>query len=509
MFHRSAGATRRRLPILAACIVAAVPALALADEAQADVSAQAAKTMRFRVLNATKDHLTVKDRTLKKGHWRGAGPVDAAPLHVADFTMESESNDANGDTRWRIGDSDYLLKVWGSVNNPGPGSNCTIQDLDRKDVTNSPYTCNEYHTGGADSDQYTVVQPKGESRTSLVPGQQQRRQAYETLCGDGGSGAGDYASCTVDVSDVSDGVGVSRPAGDMIVNCSTGEFDYDSSWTDSTSETTTLGGSVGGAFNVAEWLEASVSATFEFNWTKSKSWSEGTSLELAGESGDGRHRYGWVASAPNVQVARAHVVAKAGNQTFDLPGVIVKAPIADTKDHATAILRSGYVPDGWCDGSSRVALRQEIPPVRIDPERVYSFGLREYNRRVVEVPGDNRVSGTPLELGQYANRPGQRWQLTPVAGYYQIHSDNDLDLCLDQWVANESVEEHTCKGENDPFIDNHLWQLRYGKTNESFELVSKVNGKVIGSKDTADGTKLVMVESGTAGVRTQWELGNA
>jgi len=145
-----------------ACAVAASAGLAVAANASDGgprAHVVAAYTMRFRVLDAIPERLTVQDRTLEKGHWRGDGPVGARYLGVADFVMESESNHAQGHIRWRIGESKYLLRVYGDANNGY--ADCSIQNLDRKDESTSPWECRIETTGKKDWDTYVVLQPEG------------------------------------------------------------------------------------------------------------------------------------------------------------------------------------------------------------------------------------------------------------------------------------------------------------------------------------------------------------
>jgi hypothetical protein len=478
------------------------------DEEEAGPSILAAKTMRIRVVNATQENLVVVDRTLEKGHWRGAGPVGARPLHVADFVMESESLKAKGDTRWRIGDSDYLLKVWGNVDSPS--SNCAIQTMDRKDTSDSPYSCSQHLTGGDDSDQYTVVQPKEARETTDVIGQQ-RRAVYEALCGTEGVGATGYASCEIDPINIDNGLGPVRAAGDILANCGVSKAELDVSGSYTQAQVNTVGGSIGLEFETpGKAFSARVDFTSEWNQTAAATVTAGTKLDLLGRNDDGEYLFGWMETRPQVQIARTNIVATVGNQRFNLPNVDVIGPLASSQGAGTGVGRSAVIPAGFCEGTSRVALEQRVPTAELDTDEVYTLGIRGANQRVIAVPGDTKTTGTRLQLAQYAPaNAGQRWLLHPVAGYdgyYQVRSDNELDLCLDQWVGTDTVLQHTCKADTAGDIGNQLWRLDYGTTNESFQLVSKANEKVVGVDGTGAGAQLSAVTSGTSGFHTLWEL---
>jgi hypothetical protein len=468
--------------LLLACALAGLPALVLPASASA-----AAKTMRFRVLNGTSSTLTVQDRTLAKGHWRGDGPVNARPLRVADFTMESESNQAKGDIRWRIGTSDYLLKVWGNVD--GPASNCAIQTLDRKDTASSPFSCREHRTGGNDSDQYTVVQPKDASTTTTVAGQR-RREVYETLCGTAGAGATGYASCRIDVIHEGAGPGAPTRTGDILVNCGPSTLSGEIGWSHTFGETNTLGGSLG--FEVetpGKVFQNKLEVSYERNWTSSRTDTRAVTQGVPSGS------YGWVDDAPQVRKFITDIVATVGNQTFDIPRVDVSAPLS-SGPAATDIARGGALPAGYCDGTSRVAISHEIPQDAPDPGEVYALGLRGANQRVISSSGN---SGS-LTLDSFGQRAGQRWQLEPDGdGGYRIRSDADLDRCVEQSTA--TIIEQPCGT-----AAAQRWTLVASADNTSFQLKSKLNDRVIG---LSSDDRLVPALPASTGVKTQWELVHA
>jgi hypothetical protein len=493
----------RRLSLVAALLL-----LALASAATAQ---GAAKTMRIRVMNATAQRLVIRDKTMEKGRWRSPGPVDIPSLGVGDQTMESESNQARGHTRWQIGDSAYKLRVYGDAENGY--SDCSIQTLANSNTNDSPYSCSTKsdYRGDGDWNQYTVVQPKNASSTHLLAGQR-RREVFETLCGNEEAGKlGSIAACKVSVLNLSNGVGPVTASGAILAQCGPGKVEMEDSWTNTVSDTTTIGGSIGAVIKVPTVIEVKSELTTEWNWTSIQTWADGTTLSLERDKA-GQNLYGWVDTRPSVRIATADVTAEAGNQKFILPGVDVKAPLAKGMSGQN-FLQSAPLPSGFCEGNSTTALVKDIPPDPIVPEKVYVMGIHGANRRVMEVPGQSHAGSVQLQIGAFENRSGQRWQLSKVTGhdgYYQIRSDNDLDLCLDQYVAQAIAMQHGCKAANDSTIANQLWKVSYGsKANRHyFQLESKVNGKLIGIQDSATGTKLVMAGPDAPDVRTWWEFDN-
>jgi hypothetical protein len=499
---RSAGAQAgcgQGASVHVACAVAASAGLAVGANASAGgprAHVGAAYTMRFRVLDAIPERLTVQDRTLEKGHWRGDGPVGARYLGVADFVMESESNHAQGHIRWRIGESKYLLRVYGDANNGY--ADCSIQNLDRKDESSSPWECRIKTTGKKDWDTYVVLQPKDAKDVTYVDGNS-RRQVYEALCGTAGVTSSGYVSCDVKVSDISRTTGPREQTGALLVNCGAGTLEQEIGWSRTSSEVDTLGGSVGVEYeSPGKFFNGKIEVSYQHQWTSSRTWSQSTSLVVPAD------HYGWVDVASPQLTVTASITAIAGNQKYVLPDVAVSQPLREGP--AIAIGQSAALPRNYCDGSSRAELPLRVGPPQIDSMSVYGIGRYDANQRVLTAPPSSD-SADPIGLSGSGPDTRQLWQLQTVRGYlgyYRIRSDRNLNQCLDGDIAQSTVIQYSCKSDSNSTIKNQLWKLVWNADSTGFELENNANGTLIGVDDAGTGLKLI--PRGTRGVPATWQL---
>jgi hypothetical protein len=182
-----------------------------------------AKTIRFRVLNASGGRWSIRDSTPGSGHWRGDGPKSTPnvdDLSVTDYTLESENNAASVDTRWEIGDTGYRLDVSGSFSDPRRGW-CTIDNSQGQATDQFPFRCAERHTGTYDLDVYAVISPKEPHEQTLTAGKC-RRAVWEHLCGSTAAIDTGYASCNPgQPKDKRLAPGPAKQSGDIVLNCGT------------------------------------------------------------------------------------------------------------------------------------------------------------------------------------------------------------------------------------------------------------------------------------------------
>lgn len=479
--------------IVALSLMAVVAGTASAAPSTPD----AARTIRYRVLDALQTPLTVMRSQPQYGHWRNT-PAGADYLGLDDSTLLSTNGWAEATVRYRIGSSALYVDTYS--NNPPFGNNynrCMIVD-DKGQETTSPYRCEYRSHGGSDFDSDFVVEPKDAATHKLTDDERYtRRFVLDALCSP--TAAMTYVSCeaaTDGIEHIWTGLGPQTLVSNLLLNCSSSTARQDLSYAQTEGETNTVGtkAEVGGT--LYKKVNVKLEVSYQHSWQRSNTVGDRTSVTA--QPGE----YAWLTNAMLLQNVKGTFVLQAGNQTYVARDITVSAP--STQDPANLVIAHSERitdPAAVCAGrSTEFQLPSAVAPVTT---RTYTIALATANQRLITVPGATRQSGHPVRIDAPQGDRHQRWtfdEMPSNPGYYLVRSDNDPDLCLDLSGADgRSVLQYTCHDE-----PNQQWEPVFDPGSNSYRLVSAAGGATIATNAVTPDTP-VIATTGSASHR-QWQF---
>lgn len=441
-------------------------------------NANASRTIRLRVTNATGGWLTVSYHNVV-GRWRaGQEPtngtqVDTPEIH--DFNTESTNGETAAKVRYRIGATVYYAEV--EAKNPliAPNSaSCKITN-DSGTETYTPdksgYKCENNAGSGNDMNASFVVEPATAATQTLTNTTQVNlRDALDSLCR---TDMPTFVSCTADtVDNVDAALGPEHIVSPVLVNCGTATNSQSYTRSVAFSQTNTVGVTVEAQVKIAKALGANVSFTYQNSWTDTRT-TEYTSV-LNVPPG----RYGWIAMTSQYIDVTGNFTLTAGNQTFKANRVNVAQPATDAWVKKNNKPNDVIVPrdfpmnvDQVCRGRTG---KFELPePADVLPGSSFTVAVAGSNQLAIAVPNRSHDESAGLQLDRVGNAQGhnQRWTLLPVpgqaAGTYQISSDNTPRLCMTFTYRsgvqpqNPDVRQIRCMPSDSATLKQQLWIPTY------------------------------------------------
>jgi hypothetical protein len=485
-------------------------------------NANAARTIRLRVTNATGGWLTVTYHNVV-GRWRaGQEPtngtqVDTPEIH--DFNTESTNGETGAKVRYRIGTTAYYAEVTAANPLIAPNSaSCKITNESGSETytpEKSGYKCESNAGSGNDMNASFVVEPATAATQTLTNTTQVNlRDALDSLCR---TDLPTFASCTADtVDNVDAALGPEHIVSPVLVNCGTATNSQSYTRSVAFSQTNTVGVTVEAQVKIAKALGANVSVTYQNSWTDTRT-TEYTSV-LNVPPG----RYGWIAMTSQYIDVTGNFTLTAGNQTFKANRVTVAQPATDAWVKKNNKSNDVIVPrdfpmdvDQVCKGRTG---KFELPePADVLPGSSFTIAVAGSNQLAIAVPNRSHDESVALQLDRVGNAQGrnQRWTLLPVPGQadgiYQISSDNTPRLCMTFTYRsgvqpqNPDVRQIRCMPSDSPTLKQQLWTSRYNPVTGGF-VFTDPNGDMLNWAGNGPAVGNLIQAMSKDPSRTSWTL---
>jgi hypothetical protein len=464
---------------------------ATAAGAKAKAAPAAARTIRFRVVNATGAILTVSEAKVQDGRWReGQQPPVGRKLYqleTDDYNIESTSatGDARGYVIYRIGSTDHYVKVYGFVPSILPnGGWCQITNQSGSPKSGSGYQCEYKRGSGNDMNMEAVVEPDRAATHTLTDSTTpSRRDAVDGLCSSR-PGLPANVSCTANTLDnIEPKLGTATPASSTLVNCGSLPNPINTTATYTAGTTNTIGITVEAQVKLSDAWQGKVALMYQRSWTESRSVSESVTLNVPAG------RYGYIAARPGEIAITGDYTLKAGNQTYQIGAFTVTQPATAAWLAKYPQWRDTVAPQDFEMNRDEVCGSRTNPfetprPADISAGGTYNVAVTGSNQWALTVPDRSHDAGTRVVLDNLANGSGrnQQWALVPIpgqpAGDWQLASGNTPQLCLEAGTdTTATIFQANCSSPTNYDLGRQVWRLAFDPALGGYELIQPYTQK--------------------------------
>jgi hypothetical protein len=386
------------------------------------ISAQAARTIRFQILNATELKLE-RVSTVWKGDWRNP-PENMNFFEYADYTLLSTEGNAWGKVTYAMGTSGYQLVVDASNGvTRSEYANCGILTADGTPTSDSGWQCRVQWADTLDMDFYTILEPVSVPTTELTPitfpsaGHAARACEAQTP-----EIHFPFVTCEAsNVRNIEQKLLPEEVVSEYLVNCTSSPSQQSVwrqvakstmvSWTGTLGIRMSLGPSNPAANLIFKGVDVYMENSHSRAWTTTLTKTDQTTaVAQPGEMA-------WIGTSLMAQSVTADYSMTIGKHHYQLTDITVTAPLTDALERSVTVTRSQPIGPGMCDSRhSNTVWKTPVPSFSPEAGQVVSLALRGSNQREL-APNADGPANSEIGLRQADDSRNNLWflQLDPTS----------------------------------------------------------------------------------------------